>query len=148
MERILHSSRIGNFLYDPSEFVISEDGLLRYIGDEIDGNNIIIPEGIKNCSCMFEYCKIVSPPRIPNGVKRCDFMFAHSDIFNAPRIPKSVESAKGMFKYCHNLEYPSDIPTTLIYFREIYGSCIRLKEIPKNLPKNEIKKINSIKIKT
>ena len=75
-----YQGRIGDFWYDPNEFRFVENqthmGGLRerfaYIGNETDGRNINIPDGILDCIGMFEKNQqLETPPRIPSSVKNC-----------------------------------------------------------------------------
>ena len=90
---------LGTFDYDPEQFELqiakteanqygpaSEREVLRYVGKEVDGNKIHIPEGIKNGEMMFAETNIVTPPK----------------------LPESLESGLGMFMGCKNLTRPND----------------------------------------
>ena len=58
---------LGNFEYDDVEFRVFTYGVIKYIGKETDGTKIKIPEGILDCSYMFETCNLITPPVIPAG---------------------------------------------------------------------------------
>ena len=98
-----YDGAIGTFTYDPEQFKIyggKNFAYLRYIGKETDGTKITIPEGITNCSRMFESSDIEIPPIIPDGVKICDRMFDLSKITEPPVFPDSVESKVDATKNC------------------------------------------------
>ena len=89
MSIVHYEGNLGVFDYDNSEWEIHETcGVksLIYIGDKIDGKDIKIPEGVKNCSRMFYGCvSLVNAPEIPEGVTDCSEMFAYcKSLVNAP----------------------------------------------------------------
>ena len=98
---------IGKFEYDPKEFRLAGTEMfanLFYVGKETDGSKIKIPEGIIDCSRMFEFSSITTPPVIPEGVKICDRMFDGSQIQEPPVFPDSVESiSNAAFCNCTSL---------------------------------------------
>ncbi len=89
----------GQFNYDDTQFTVSsENGLLRYIGSETRGENINIPQGIKNISGMFENSILVTPPVIPNGVENMVRTFAGCrQLQHYPNMPGTVVSAYEAF---------------------------------------------------
>lgn len=88
----------GQFNYDDTQFTVSsENGLLKYTGSETRGENIAIPQGIKNISGMFENSILVTPPIIPNGVENMTRTFAGCrQLQHYPNIPGSVKTAYEM----------------------------------------------------
>ena len=102
-----YDGAIGKFEYDPKQFKLAGTKMfanLFYIGHETDGSRIQIPEGITDCSRMFEYTQIETPPVIPEGVKICDRMFEGSTIKTQPVFPASVESKVDATKNCYYME--------------------------------------------
>ena len=90
----------GQFNYDDTQFAVSgTTGLLRYIGSETRGENIVIPYGIKNCTQMFSNSIIVTPPEIPNGVEDISMMFSGcKQLQHYPNIPSTVRVTYGAFQ--------------------------------------------------
>ena len=86
-----YSGKIGEFDYDDKEFRIEEDHLF-YIGTASDGSDVIIPEGVTECSYLF------FRHNIKNTMK------------NPPVIPESVTDCSSMFSDCANLETAPVIP--------------------------------------
>lgn len=102
-----YDGAIGKFEYDPKEFKLAGGkhyAMLLYVGKETDGSKIKIPEGIKDCSRMFEYTDITVPPVIPDGVEVVDRMFEGTFIKTRPVFPESVKSSDDVFKGCTYLE--------------------------------------------
>lgn len=85
-----YSGTLGEFDYDPKEFAIgyktiynkdksasTDVPVLRYIGDKTAGNDVDIPEGVKNLDYTFEgNKKLETVPKIPDSVEsaHCAFM--------------------------------------------------------------------------
>ena len=68
---------LGEFNYNDREFDFDKEGYLRYIGEETDGREIKIPDGIKNCYGMFAWNETLEyPPVIPDSVENCFWMFS------------------------------------------------------------------------
>ena len=105
---------IGKFEYDPKECRLAGTEMLAnlfYVGKETDGSKIKIPEGIIDCSRMFEFSSITTPPVIPEGVKICDRMFDGSQIQEPPVFPDSVESKVDATKNCYYMRgYDGPMP--------------------------------------
>lgn len=98
-----YDGAIGKFEYDPKQFQILGDkqhAILRYVGKETRGENIQIPEGITDCTRMFEGSDIETPPVIPESVKVCDRMFDLSKIKEPPVFPAGVTSKTDATKNC------------------------------------------------
>ena len=93
-----YEGKLGVFDYDDNEFKLEHvpgkdesEMCLRYIGEEIDGSKIKIPEGIKVCNYMFMDSPIETPPVIPDGVTDCEGMFYGCKALKEPPvIPNSV----------------------------------------------------------
>ncbi len=102
----------GNFYFDDTEFSVQQDGHLYYVGGYTNGEMIIIPKGIKDCTGMFEgYTQLITPPRIPEGVETIDRMFKGcQNLQKYPRIPSSVKS---------KTDYLSDISKNDLEYNDI-----------------------------
>lgn len=138
---------LGTFDYDTSMFELhtvevpeTEDfpagqyEVLRYIGDETDGNKIKIPEGITNTSLMFMNSDITSMPKIPDGVESADSMFSGCESLRVAnqRFPKSLNSANFMFFGCMAMEKgPDVVPGTITDANFMFAGCENMKNIPK-----------------
>lgn len=121
---------LGKFAYDPSEFqlqVVRVDAdefgnpptsfpILKYIGKEVDGANIHVPEGLVDGSFMFE---------------------GNHDLTSQPKLPSSLESGFGMFKDCKNMQLASSVlPSKLQDGAFMYAGCTNLLRGPMVLPKS------------
>ena len=74
-----YEGKLGVFDYDDTEWEITETGSnpythgrckesLRYIGDKVEGEDIIIPFGVSDCSYMFMGCtSLTTAPEIPEA---------------------------------------------------------------------------------
>ena len=108
-------SALGKFDYNADEFEITTDyrgePYLKYIGSETDGSKIKIPDGIVDCSRMFEGCSnLKSAPEIPKGVENCSYMFRKCYYLEqAPVIPEGVKDCSFMFEDC-SLKEPPIVP--------------------------------------
>ena len=120
-----YKGEIGVFDYDDTEWEITEIGSnpytsvfckenhrwignkesLRYIGNDVKGEDIIIPIGIISCREMFKECtSLTIAPTIPEGVIDCAGMFAGcTSLTTAPTIPEGVISCSYMFEGCTSL---------------------------------------------
>ncbi len=98
MSLVPYNGPAGQFNYDDKQFTVStETGLLVYIGSEIYGQNINIPQGILSCEGMFKNSIIVTPPRIPRGVVNAEEMFEGCrQLKKYPLIPGSVVFKRDM----------------------------------------------------
>ena len=118
MSIVHYEGKLGVFDYDNSEWEIPEKRrveYLRYIGDKVDGKDIKIPEGVKNCSRMFYGCEsLVNAPEIPKGVTDCYAMFRGCEsLVNAPEIPERVINCSWMFYGCKSLVNAPEIPSNM-----------------------------------
>jgi len=143
-----YDGKLGTFDYDDdlwetyqSEYRNSDGKFeskqcLRYIGSETDGLKIHIPEGIKDCSNMFNSCSnLKTSPVIPNGVINCDMMFYHCDNLRMPPvIPQGVKDCSWMFYCCGKLEDVAQLPDGLERCRSMYSTCRSLTDISLVIP--------------
>lgn len=135
-----YEGEIGKFDYDDEEFSIgiieSDDGerpFLYYIGSEVDGRKIKIPDGILSCDNMFsdDESLLIIAPEIPEGVISCEWMFQDcTDLIQAPKIPKTVKNCCGMFEGCKSLEMPPEIPEGVVDCYGMFEDCRNLKVAP------------------
>lgn len=63
-EKVHYEGALGNFDYDPREFIITPDECLCYYGN---GNSVSLPKGCVNTQYMFKGCVL------PDGFKLVDF---------------------------------------------------------------------------
>lgn len=93
---------LGTFDYNTNEWAIAEkkvkgeDGrsteipVLRYIGNETDGDKIKIPEGVKSLDYSFEgNTKLETVPKIPDSVTS-----AHASFMGCNHLKRACKSAK------------------------------------------------------
>lgn len=118
---VTYSGALGDFQYDPTQFqlqVVQVDAdefgnpatsypILKYIGSEVDGKYIKIPEGLKDASFMFE---------------------GNKDLESVPHLPSSLETAFGMFKDCEQLRNAGKIalPNKLQETQFMFANCQNL----------------------
>jgi hypothetical protein len=132
-----YDGQLGKFEYDDTEFkhLIFRDGrkeCLMYIGNESDGSKIKIPQGIKDCSFMFDRCEsLETPPVIPEGVEDCSVMF--SDCRNLevpPIIPSSVKKCDAMFYYARCMRESPVIPEGVEDCTLMFQGCYNMRSAP------------------
>ena len=117
-----------SFIYDPALFAVYTDDaygfIFRYIGTETDGDKIMIPNGLEDCTYMFYGSDIISAPKIPESVLITSFMFADcrhlSDAENAV-LSKNVLVADLMFDGCISLTKGVDVPSNVKLCRYMYS---------------------------
>lgn len=145
-----YEGALGSFDYDPTQFAITyvdvpnmdEEGgepnrmhVLRYIGAEIDGKRIKIPDGLTDASFMFmNNDSIESAPEIPMGVESTYAMFAQCSNLKTADIviPPTVKDGPFMFANCRNLERgPKAIPGTMNDINYFMTGCVNLRNTPK-----------------
>lgn len=143
-----YEGALGSFDFDPNQFAVTfvdvpsaEEGgepnrmhVLRYIGQETNGKNIKIPEGLTDASFMFMHTNIESVPSIPMGVESTYAMFAEChDLRTADIIiPPTVKDGPFMFANCKNLEKgPKVIPGSMNDINYIMTGCSNLRNTPK-----------------
>ena len=99
-----YPNNAGNFNYDDTQFTVATDGHLYYIGNEVLGEKINIPDGITDCTRMFSETAIQTPPRIPRSVIKIDEMFRGcKSLTRYPEVPSTVTS---------KVDFMSDISKT------------------------------------
>ena len=121
-----YNGTAGNFMYDDTQFRISENsGLLQYIGDATDGRFINIPEGITVIDGMFRDNKnLTVPPKIPYGVMSMNDTFSGCENLRSyPDIPSSVNSMHHAFSRIsmHDIQVIQD-PTEQYIMNEMQQS--------------------------
>lgn len=129
---------LGNFSYDDAAFALKPHPLdqdrqiLKYIGNEDNGHNIQIPEGIKDCSYMFEGCFALRPaPVIPEGVQDITGMFKDcSGLLTTPDIPQSVTILSRAFEGCIALENAKILPDKAVDVEGMFSGCRSLYNHP------------------
>lgn len=162
---------LGTFSYDPREFQlqvmdVKEDEfgnpatsfpVLKYIGEEMDGSKIQIPEGLQDASFMFEGNQnLKSLPKLPSSVesafcmckdcsnltqaatfmfprklKEAQFMFANCGKLETGPAVVNVKDATGMFANCPELLTTPKIALGLEYADCMFENCEHLNKKPK-----------------
>lgn len=130
-----YSGLLGDFDYDDLSFSLTktDDGTsyLKYIGDDVDGSNITIPEGIKNTSLMFASSNIEIPPKIPDGVENSDSMYLGCDKLKQPgSLPSTLKYADSMYSYCTSLKSAPYMPSSVISANFMYDGCANMTVLP------------------
>ena len=143
---------LGSFDYNPKEFQLQvvrveadEFGnppdyfpVLKYIGDEVDGKNIHIPEGLRDGSFMFEGNEtLTSQPKLPSSLtcgvgmfKDCKCMMTAS-----VTLPSGLEDASFMYAGCSHLcRGPVVLPPKLRDATAMFANDVNLGNTPKILP--------------
>lgn len=136
MEQKHYKGRLGDFWYDPEQWVIlmkyTEVGafdILQYCGRESDGDKIVIPEGVVNTSYMFSHKSLTKCPKIPMGVHTADYMFEENpSLVLGAALPYQLRSASFMYKNCRSLLAGSDMPDTLVNASYMYDGCYSLQQ--------------------
>lgn len=144
---------LGKFTFDPTQFqlqvvdVPADDAgnpatsypILRYVGSEVDGKNIQIPDGLEDGSFMFENNKdLQSMPKLPSTLKVGFGMFRGcSDMQSAHAItlPTKLSDAQFMFADCTNMVVgPATIPGNVKDATGMFANCKNLGRTPVILP--------------
>ena len=168
-----YNGALGKFRYNSGEFVLSfvptPTGMkeyLRYIGRDMTGKSIVIPDGIFDISYMFRDSMLVSPPMIPRmvtvmdgcfqncrrlergavlppGLKKANRLYSGCvRLESVPGIPPSVEYAAYMFEGCRSLVYAPKIPAGLKDASGMFKNCREMRSLP-HVP-NTIQKVDGI----
>lgn len=125
---------LGRFSYSEDQFCLSKDvdgnPFLEYIGTEMDGSKIVIPEGIRDATGMFQDKMITSQPKIPDSVQTADCMFAGCEnLVAAGELPNGLTSADYMYACCPSLEKTGILPETLLSAQGMFDGCTALREV-------------------
>ena len=168
---------LGTFVFDPTQFelqmvrVEADDfghdagmyPILKYVGEEVDGRHIQIPEGLKSGAMMFADNKeLQTMPKLPASLedgfsmfKGCEnlqlascislppkmedaaFMFADCpNLMRGPmRMPGSLRDATGMFANCESLQNTPHLNSGLESADSMFLNCKGLKKKP-NIPRS------------
>ena len=148
-----YDGTLGKFTFNPNEFelrsvAVPADGygnpptsypILKYIGDEVDGDEIKIPEGIKDISCMFSGNRdLQSLPKIPHGVENAFSAFRDCSALEATSpfaMPTTLKSAPFMFANCESMTAgPAVIPPSVKDGSGMFLNCRNMVNTPKVLP--------------
>lgn len=128
---IEYNGRLGKFTYNTKDFEIryryTETGVfdvLVYHGEETDGRNIKIPDGINDISYMFENSPIVIPPQIPDSVEFMDYTFKDcASLIAGAGLSKNLKSCGFCYKNCRSLQCGSNMPDTVVKAPYMYDGC-------------------------
>lgn len=130
---------LGEFTYDSKDFElmyrytpIGSIEILKYRGPEVEGDKIHIPNGIVDCSYMFEKQSLRTPPVIPVSVKIANYMFKDCvSLVRGALLPYGTKSASFMYQNCRSLEVSPVLPDTLVNAQYMYDGCRLLKKPPR-----------------
>lgn len=174
---VAYDGVLGTFVFDPTQFelqmvrVEADDfghdagmyPILKYVGEEVDGRYIQIPEGLKSGAMMFADNKdLQTMPKLPASLedgfsmfKGCEnlqlascislppkmedaaFMFADCpNLMRGPmRMPGSLRDATGMFANCESLQNTPHLNSGLESADSMFWNCKGLKKKP-NIPRS------------
>lgn len=130
---------LGQFVYNTRDFELIDKytpfgrfDVLRYRGNETDGSKITIPNGIIDCSYMFEKHSLQTPPIIPVGVRIVNYMFKDCvSLLRGAVFPHGVVSAAFAYQGCRSLQACPGLPKTLEKGQYLFDSCTSLACPPK-----------------
>lgn len=144
---------LGKFQYDATQFqlqVIQVDAddfgnpatsypVLKYIGPEVEGRYIQIPEGLEDGSFMFDGNEnLQSMPKLPKSLKIGFGMFKDCkslESAGALTLPPKMTDGQFMFSGCTKLlRGPAVIPGTLKDATGMFANCKSMGNTPKILP--------------
>ena len=138
-----YTGELGKFSYDDTVFKLEDKGsdieYLHYIGDEVDGKKIEIPNGIVNCFMMFANNEnLESCPEIPDSDKFANMMFYHcTKITQTVEVySKNLLSASSMYEGCRSLVDVFKMPPTIEDCSFCFKDCISMQKCMITLPAN------------
>lgn len=128
---ISYEGILGKFSYDPRDFQLQviqvepdEFGnpatsypVLKYVGSEVEGKNIKIPDGLEDASFMFD---------------------GNTELQSIPKMPSSLKIGFGMFKDCANLEsgHAFTLPSKMTDAQFMFSGCTKMVVGPTVIPGN------------
>ena len=142
---IEYDGELGSFAYDPNEYEFqsvehfTDTGesvsmsYLHYIGDEVDGSKIRIPDGLRDASFLFAETDIESVPQIPDSVNYAAAMCTGCDGLtdvSATKFPAGMTDASMFFCDCENLTKGCDVPGTVRNASSMYLGCSAMENCP------------------
>lgn len=138
-QRKRYKGPLGEFEFSTEEFEVTYKDtpfgwleVLLYRGTETEGYKIHIPEGVVNCSYMFEGTMLQTPPVIPVGVKNVNYMFANCvSLKRGALLPDGVTTASFLYQGDRSLESSPALPNTLENGSYLFDGCTHLLEPPK-----------------
>lgn len=132
LEKIIRLGVKPSLKYSRDDFIIEEQVLKKYIGNNED---VDIPYGVVRIRCnAFANCKHVKTVNIPNTVKEIgDGAFYNCNLIESIVLPESVEwLGERVFNRCRSLK-KIKLPLNLTYIgRDSFRDCRLLEDI--NLP--------------
>lgn len=95
-----YEGSLGSFDYNPNEWAVGVKDIerngsktsvpvLRYIGEETNGDKINIPEGVTNLDYTFEGMDLETVPKIPDSVES-----AHAAFMDCKKLTRACKEAK------------------------------------------------------
>ena len=152
-----YTGPIGHFQYDDAMYKINEEGYLKYVGYEIDGHKINVPDGLVDGTGLFENVGLTSganlpdslkimdrmyfgcsdmiePGRVPEGVESINSGYAYTAIQETPALPDSIKKANFAFDHCTDLEKCRNFPKELEEADCMFAGDVNLVELPEELP--------------
>lgn len=139
---------LGKFTYDSDQFQlqvvkVDEDEfgnpassypILKYIGKEVDGQQIHIPEGLRDGAFMFEgNTQLQSIPKLPSSLENGFGMFMNCESLQSAatiKMPTKLQDTQFMFANCHGLE----VGPLVVNVKDATGmfvNCTSLAKTPK-----------------
>lgn len=150
---IHYEGTLGKFEFNPNEFELqcvhapadaygnpaTTYPILKYIGDEVDGNRIKIPEGLTDMTCMFEgNANLQTMPEIPDTVEDgcCAFKDCTNLVAARPfSLTSKMKRASFMFSGCENMEHgPSMLPPRMKDATGMFVDCRSMTNTPVIVP--------------
>lgn len=123
-----YAGTIGNFQYDDAMFRINEDGNLKYVGSEVDGRKINVPEGLTDATGLFENVGLTHAANLPAGLKRMDRCYLGcSDMTDGGNIPDGVESINSAYSHTA-IQVTPFMPDSVVDGDFAFDHCVDLEK--------------------
>lgn len=130
---------LGEFVYNSEDFELMYRytplggfEVLKYRGPETEGDKIRIPNGIVDCSYMFEKLSVKTPPVIPVSVRTTNYMFKDCvSLVRGALLPYGTKSSSFMYQGCRSLVSCPMLPDTLLNAQYMFDGCRLLEQPPK-----------------
>lgn len=131
---------LGKFQYDETKFEISyteeKTEFLKYIGEEIDGRKIKIPDGVTSLDYTFEGTAITSSPDMPDSVVSADYVcYNCADLESSGKLSKNLKSVESAWGECHALKRAPYLTDSIEKADFAFDGCENMTELY-NLPKS------------
>lgn len=135
-----YEGSLGKFEYDETMFEIShtEDKteFLKYIGSEIDGKKIKIPNGVTKLDHTFEGTAIKTSPDMPDSVISADYeCYNCADLELSGKLSKNLKSIENAWGECHALKRAPYLSDSIEKADFAFDGCENMTELY-NLPRS------------